>query len=97
MKLITLVDETTKERYIVNIVFCVFDIRNSMLSSDFEVASANNSTDALKYYNKAKGLTDKYKRADAYEGGASICVYKNYYDKHGTRYRIGKKVWYKII
>ena len=81
------------------IVYSIFDMRNSLLSENFEVASANNAQQALKIYNKATGKTDRYKRTDAYSlaQDASICVSSQFYDKNGTRYKYGRRTWFKIL
>lgn len=96
MKIITLLNEQTKNKYNVNIVFCVFDISQPMLKKDFE-CNADNSQQALSLYNKKQGINYKYRRADGYEDKPSICVYKVYYDINGYRYKYGKRVWFKII
>lgn len=95
MKTITLTDGENK--YQVNIVYSIFDIRESMYTENYEVASANNSQHALQFYNKAKNKTDKYKRTDGYGRDAEICVSSQFYDKHGTRYKYGKRIWFKIV
>jgi hypothetical protein len=98
MKTITLTGDNG-EKYQVNIVYSIFDITNSLLQENFEVASADNAQQALKIYNKVIGRTCNYKRTDAYSifQDASVCVSSQFFDKDGIRYKYGRRTWFKII
>jgi nucleosome binding factor SPN SPT16 subunit len=98
MKTITLTEDNG-EKYQVNIVYSVFDMRNPLLEENFETASAETAQQALKAYNKKYGYTDKYKRTDAYSlaQDATVCVSSLFYDKNGIRYKYGRRTWFKLI
>lgn len=98
MKTITLTDDNG-EKYKVNIVYSIFDMRNSLISDNYEVYSAKNTVEALKIYNNSNNLDCKYKRTDAYSiaQDAIICVSSQFCDKDGIRYKYGRRVWFKVI
>lgn len=98
MKTITLTDDNG-EKYQVNVVYSIFDTRNSLISDNYEVCMANNSVEALKIYNESKNLDCKYKRTDAYSilQDAVICVSSQFYDKNGIRYKYGRRTWFKVL
>lgn len=99
MKTIKLLDEDTRETYMVNIVYSVFDITNPLLEENFETAGADNAQQALKLYNNTTGKNYKYRRTDAYSlaRDADICVSTIFYDKNGRRYKYGRRTWFRKV
>jgi hypothetical protein len=76
----------------VPIIFSIFDISSGIFDEPFET-SAKDSRQALKMYLLSKGSRVKFIRSN--DKHCEFCVSPIFYED-STRYRAGKRIWYKI-
>ena len=87
MKAITVMRDGKMER--IPILYSIFDVTNGLLEENYET-EAKNATDAIKKYRpdlKVKRDGSKY---------AEICV-STFFMEDGTRYKYGRRTWYRIL
>lgn len=77
----------------VPVLYTIFDISAGIFDEPFETP-AKSTRDALLKYLKSKNRKENFVRSGNKQ--CEYCVSPLFYDE-GTRYRAGKRVWYKVL